>query len=63
MKDLDHLVENNPNVMKVAQVKQVPSTDQWTRFEMFFEGKDVDREVAQRGLQLALVFSTSKGRR
>ena len=62
VKDLDHLVENNPNVMKVAQVKQVQSTDQWTRFEMFFEGRDVDREVAAKeGYNLALVFSSSKG--
>lgn len=51
----------NPNVYKIAQVKQLPATDQWTRFEMFFEGKDADnKEVADNKFNLALVFSSSK---
>ena len=39
----------------------MPATDQWTRFEMFFEGKDADnKEVADNKFNLALVFSSSK---
>ena len=62
VEDLDNIVENNPNVMKVAQVKQLPAADKWTRFEMFFEGKDVDeQEVINDAYNLVLVFSSSKG--
>lgn len=61
--DLDDFakLKTNPNVYKVAEVKQLPATDQWTRFEMFFEGKDADsQEVAEKKFNLALVFSSSK---
>ena len=62
VKDLDNIVEDNPYVVKVAQVKQLPAADEWTRFEMFFEGVDVDdQEVADGAYSLALVFSSSKG--
>ena len=59
--DLDNLMANNPQVVKMAKVKSLPATDQWTPFEMFFEGKDADdQEVKDKKYNLALVFSSSK---
>ena len=35
--------------------------NEWTRFEMFFEGKDADdEELSEKKFNLALVFSSSK---
>ena len=59
--DLDKIIDN-PQVYKVARVSSLPPTDQWTRFEMFFEGRDVpDEVVANKNCNLAIVFSSSKG--
>ena len=58
--DLDKIIDN-PQVYKVARVSSLPPTDQWTRFEMFFEGRDVPEEaVANKNCNLAIVFSSSK---
>ena len=58
--DLDKIIDN-PQVYKVARVPSLPPTDQWTRFEMFFEGRDVPEEaVANKNCNLAIVFSSSK---
>ena len=58
--DLDKIIDN-PQVYKVARVSSLPPTDQWTRFEMFFEGRDVPEEaVANKNGNLAIVFSSSK---
>lgn len=60
VEDLDKLLEN-PQVYKVARVASLPATDTWTRWEMFFEGRDTpDDIVAAQGCNLALVFSSSK---
>ena len=58
--DLDKIIEN-PQVYKVARVPSLPPTDQWTYFEMFFEGRDVPEDaVANKNCNLAIVFSSSK---
>ena len=58
--DLDR-IEDNPQVYKVARLPAFPPTDQWTFFEMFFEGRDVpDEMVANKDFNLAVVFSSSK---
>ncbi len=54
-------VFTNPNILKIAQVKTLPATDEWTHFEMFFEGKDADPQIlASQGYNMTLVFSSSK---
>ena len=59
--DLDKVLDNLL-VYKMASVPSLPPTDQWTRFEMFFEGEDAPAEiVANKGCNLAIVFSSSKG--
>ena len=59
--DLDKVLDH-PQVYKMARVPYVPPTDQWNRFEMFFEGDDVPREIVDgNGCNLAIVFSSSKG--
>lgn len=58
--DLD-LLWDNPQVYKMAIVPSLPPTDQWTRFEMFFDGLDVpDEMVADKAFNLAIVCSSSK---
>ena len=58
--DLDKVMDN-PQVYKMACVTSLPPTDQWTRFEMFFEGIDAPAEmVANHDFNLAIVFSSSK---
>lgn len=48
-------------IVSKAQVRSLPPTDEWTRFEMFFEGGDVDPEVlSSLGYNMTLVFSSSK---
>jgi len=60
VEDLDK-VKDNPQVYKVARVASLPATDTWTRWEMFFEGKDAPDDVVKaQGFNLALVFSSSK---
>ena len=59
--DLDKVLDNLL-VYKMASVPSLPPTDQWTRFEMFFEGEEAPAEiVANKGCNLAIVFSSSKG--
>ncbi|MBQ3767833.1 MAG: PCMD domain-containing protein [Prevotella sp.] len=60
VEDLDKMLDN-PQVYKVARVASLPTTDTWTQWEMFFEGRDApDDIVAAQGCNLALVFSSSK---
>lgn len=55
-------VLSSPIIVKKAVVKSLPPTDEWTRFEMFFEGEEADPEMVAKGeYNLALVFSSSKG--
>lgn len=54
-------VFTNPNILKIAEVKSLPPTNEWTRFEMFFEGKDADDQLVEsRGYNMTIVFSSSK---
>ncbi len=54
-------VLSSPYIVKKAQVASLPATDEWTRFEMFFEGEDADDEkVENREYNMTLVFSSSK---
>lgn len=49
-------------IVSKAQVADLPATDEWTRFEMSFEGGSPDPEIlAQRGYSFTLVCSSSKG--
>ena len=58
--DLDKLMDN-PQVYKVARVASLPPTDTWTRWEMYFEGKEAPNDLVKaQGFNLALVFSSSK---
>ena len=58
--DLDKVLDNLL-VYKMARVPSLPPTDQWTHFEMFFEGENAPAEiVANKGSNLAIVFSSSK---
>ena len=60
LKTLTSLLDN-PQIYKVARVASLPTTDTWTQWEMFFEGRDApDDIVAAQGVNLALVFSSSK---
>lgn len=53
---------DNPWIVSKAQVAELPPTEEWAQFEMFFEGERADAEVlAQRGYSFTLVFSSSKG--
>lgn len=59
VEDLDRLMDH-PLVYKVASVASLPPTNEWTPFEMFFEGKDApDDMVARKDFNLAIVFSSS----
>ncbi len=54
-------LRDNPQVYKVAEVKSLPPTDTWTRWEMFFEGEDAPADVLDNmGCNLAIVISSSK---
>ena len=54
-------VLTSPYIVSKAEVASLPPTDEWTRFEMFFEGAEADPEVlAQQGYNMTLVFSSSK---
>lgn len=54
-------VLSSPYIVKKAQVASLPPTDEWTRFEMFFEGDDADEQLlSSLGYNMTLVFSSSK---
>ena len=55
-------VRTSPYIVREAEVKQLHATSQWQPFEMTFEGsKPIDATLlANRGYNLALVFSSSK---
>ena len=55
-------VLSSPYIVRKAQVETLPATDQWQRFEMTFEGtRNIDATLlANRGYNLAVVFSSSK---
>lgn len=55
-------VLTSPYIVRKAQVASLPPTDEWQPFEMTFEGDTpIDAEqLANRGYNLALVFSSSK---
>ena len=55
-------VRTNPYIVRRAEVASLPATDQWQPFEMTFEGSTpIDAALlANRGYNLALVFSSSK---
>ena len=55
-------VLSSPYIVRKAQVASLPPTAEWQRFEMTFQGSDpIDYELlANRGYNLALVFSSSK---
>lgn len=55
-------VLTSPYIVTKAQMASLPATDEWTRFEMTFEGGEVDANVlATYGYSMTLVFSSSKG--
>lgn len=59
--ETDEQLLANPQVYKIARVATLPPTDEWTPFEMVFQGRDADDAVvAQQGFNLTLVFSSSK---
>lgn len=54
-------VLTSPYIVRKAEMATVPATDQWTKFEMFFEGSDADPKIlADQGYNLTVVFSSSK---
>ena len=55
-------VLSSPYIVRKAQVASLPPTAEWQRFEMTFEGSvPIDYELlANRGYNLAMVFSSSK---
>lgn len=55
-------VRTSPNIVREAEVASLPATSQWQPFEMTFKGTTpIDAELlANRGYNLALVFSSSK---
>lgn len=56
-------VLTSPYVVRKAVVASLPPTEEWQRFEMFFEGDTpIDRaELSNLGYNLAIVFCASKG--
>ncbi|MBR1549194.1 MAG: PCMD domain-containing protein [Bacteroidales bacterium] len=54
-------VLTSPYVVKKAVVASLPPTDEWTRFEVSFEGGSADAELlASLGYSMTIVFSSSK---
>ncbi len=48
-------------VVKKAEMASLPPTNEWTPFEMFYEGAELDEQLLDnRGYNFALVFSSSK---
>jgi hypothetical protein len=54
-------VLSSPAIVKKAEIGTLPPADQWTPFEIYFEGDTPDPQVlAAMGYSLTLVFSSSK---
>ena len=54
-------VLTSPYIVRKAQVESLPPTNEWTRFEMFFEGEEADPEILlSQGYNMTIVFSSSK---
>lgn len=55
-------VLTSPYIVRKARVESLPETDEWTLFDMVFEGdEEIDQELLKnQGYNLALVFSSSK---
>ncbi len=54
-------VLSSPYIVKKAEVASLPPTDQWARFEMFFEGEEADPKILEaQGYNMTIVFSSSK---
>lgn len=54
-------VLTSPYIVKKAIVTSLPPADEWSRFEMFFEGGDADEQILlNQGYSMTLVFSSSK---
>lgn len=55
-------VLTSPYIVRKARVESLPETEEWTLFDMVFEGdEEIDAELlANQGYNLALVFSSSK---
>lgn len=52
---------SSPHIISKAQVSELPPTDEWTRFEMTFEGDHADPlTLKDKGCSFTLVFSSSK---
>ena len=56
-------VLSSPYVVRTARVASLPPVEEWTQFDMFFEGaEEIDQELLKnQGYNMALVFSSSKG--
>ena len=54
-------VLTSPQIVALARVPEVQTTDEWTKFDIDFEYyKDIDRQLlADRGYNLAVVFTSS----
>lgn len=54
-------VLSSPYIVKKAEMKNLPPTDVWTPFEMFFEGDELDEKLLDnRGYNFTIVFTSSK---
>jgi hypothetical protein len=54
-------VLTSPYIVRKAEMKTVPATDEWTYFEMDFEGAKPDPQLMKNlGYNLTVVFSSSK---
>lgn len=55
-------VLSSPYIVRKARVASLPATDEWTLFDMVFEGdEEIDQELLKnQGYNLAFVFSSSK---
>ena len=54
-------VLTSPLIVKKAVVASLPPTNEWTRFEVQFDGGDADAELlASMGYSMTIVFSSSK---
>ena len=56
-------VKTNPNIVALADLKDIPATSEWTTFNVDFDYKgEVDLDLLQeRGYSLTIVFSSSTG--
>ena len=54
-------VLTSPLIVKKAVVATLPPTNEWTRFEVMFDGSEADAELlASMGYSMTIVFSSSK---